>query len=183
MKDQALEVRDKDGDTAFLTACAEGSAAFIGLLAEAGCDKDAVSDDGGTALMEAALSGEAAAVRAVLDLSVENREARDKDGDTAFLTACGEGSVECINVLAEAVCDKAAVSEDGATALMHAILSGGAAAVWAVLELGVADREVRDEDCLTVFLYACNIGSVECMECIGLLVEAGVTRTLCHPAV
>ena len=33
-----LEVRSKIGDTAFLVACAKGSAECIGMLAEAGCD-------------------------------------------------------------------------------------------------------------------------------------------------
>ena len=102
------EARDEGGDTTFLIACNKGSAECIAVLAEAGCDKDVVSNAGGTALMQATWSEDVAAVRAVLDLGVANREKRDNTGRTAFLAACNRESVECIAVLAEAGCDTTA---------------------------------------------------------------------------
>ena len=137
-----LEARNEAHLTAFLWACHSRSVECIGLLAEAGCDKDAVTYAGGTALMGAAWSKEAAAVRAVLCLTVKDKEARDEDGATAFLIACNTGSAECIAMLAEAGCDKDAVSDAGVTALMQAAFSKEAAAVRAVLDLG-AGRKLR----------------------------------------
>ena len=167
------ERRDNAGSTAFLYACCKGSAECIGLLAEAGCDKDAVCNIGGTALMQAAFSGEAAAVRVVLDLGVKNKEARNESSDTAFLIACYCGSPECIGLLAGAECDKDTMSDEGATALMHAVFSNEVAAVRVVLYLGVKDKEARGENDDTAFLIACNKGSAEC---IGLLAEAGCDK-------
>ena len=164
---------DEDGTTAFIFACSKGSVECIGLLAEAGCDKDAVTDSGFTALMAAAFSGEVAAVRAVLDLGVEDLEMPRKDGRTAFLCACGKGSAECIGLLAEAGCDKDAAADDGGTALMGTAHSGVAAAVRAVLDLGVADKEMRNNHGRTAFLFACIYGSAEC---IGVLAEAGCDK-------
>ena len=173
------DMRDNQGRTAFLFACGKGSAQCIGLLAEKGCDKDAVEDDGCTALIQAAYSGKAAAVRAVLDLGVADREMRDKDGHTAYLVACGKGSSQCIGVLAEAGCDKDAATDDGATALMAAAFSGEAAAVRAVLGLGVADRDARGHGGWTAFLMACQKGSAECT---GVLPEAGCDPGATTPA-
>ena len=68
--------------------------------------------------------------------------------------ACQNGSAECIRVLAEAWCDKDAVANTQDTALMYAAASGDAAAVRAVLDLGVADKEARDEDGYTAFMIA-----------------------------
>lgn len=50
------EARDEQGSKAFIGACWSGSAVCIRLLAEAGCDKDVVTDNGDTALMWAALT-------------------------------------------------------------------------------------------------------------------------------
>jgi hypothetical protein len=61
-----LEARDKDGDTAFLTACNVGSVDCMELLIEAGCDATVVNGEGGNALMHTVVSGVAAAVRAAL---------------------------------------------------------------------------------------------------------------------
>ena len=55
---------------------------------------------------------------------------------------------------------------------MWAAISGNAAAVRAVVGLGVADKEMWDKDGWTAFLWACN-GSVEC---IGALAEAGCDK-------
>ena len=173
------DARDNTGHNAFLIACNKGSAECIRLLAETGCDKDAVSDRGATALIQTAFSNEAAAVRAVLDLGVEDKEARDEGGDTAFLIACNKGSAECIAVLAEAGCDKDVVSNAGGTALMQATWSEDVAAVRAVLDLGVANREKRDNTGRTAFLAACNRESVEC---IAVLAEAGCDTTATMPA-
>ena len=177
-----LGVADKEtrgevhGCTAFLAACNSGSVECIGLLAEAGCDKAAMSDAGITALMHAVYSKEAAAVRAVLDLGVKDKEAsREGAGwSTAFLAACYMGSAECIGMLAEAGCDRTAATDEGVTALMSAVLSREVAAVRAVLCVGVKDKEARDEDGTTAFLYACGKGSVEC---IAVLTEAGCDKT------
>ena len=112
------------------------------------------------ALCEAALTGDAERVRAVLALGVADREARGEKGFTAFLWACGSGTVECIGALAEAGCDKDAVSDNGGTAMMEAAFSREVAAVQAVLGLGVADKEMRNNHGgRTAFLFACIKGS------------------------
>ena len=56
-----LEATDKDGVTAFLSACDRGKVQCITALAEAGCDTAARTSKGKTGLMLAARSGSAAA--------------------------------------------------------------------------------------------------------------------------
>ena len=134
------------------------------------------------ALVDAAWDGDAECSKkqAVLDLGdVVDREARDEGGWTAFLCACNIGSAECINVLTEAGCDKAAVTDRGATALMEAAWSGEAAAVRAVLGLGVKDKDARaEDDGATAFLPGMcllqRVGGVHRIAC-----EGGVRQGRC----
>ena len=183
------EAWDENGRTAFLMACVRGSTECIGVLAEAGCDKDAVADDRKTALMLAAESGDsgggcnAAAVRAVLSLGVADIEKKRCGTSTAARRShwpvMQKGWTECIGVLAEAGYNKDVVEDNGGTALMLAAHSGEAAAVRAVLDLGVADREVRDQAGATAFLVACQKRSAEC---ISVLAEAGCDTAATLPA-
>ena len=93
-----LEVRGEQGNTgeagqdgytaSFLWVCNSGLAESIGVLAEAGCDKDAATDNGSTALMLAAFSGNVAAVRAVLALGVVDKVKRDKRNRPATRRSC-----------------------------------------------------------------------------------------------
>jgi ankyrin repeat protein len=102
-----LEVQNKDGDTAFLAACAEGQLECAQALAAAGCDVAAACSDGTTALMRAAGEGNTVVLAWLLGEggAAGTLEARNNHGCTAFLLACVLGQLECVELLARAGCD------------------------------------------------------------------------------
>ena len=167
-----LDMRNENGDTAFIWACDRGKLECAQALAAAGCDMAAASNTGHTALTAAAGRGRASVVVWMLgDGGVAGMmEARTENGDTAFLWACFMGQLECAQALALAGCDLAGTNSKGSTALMAAS-SGGHAAVlsWLLGEGGVADTlEARDQTDLTAFLWACNNGKLECAQALAL---------------
>jgi ankyrin repeat protein len=102
-----LEVRDKDGYTAFVQACFVGSLECAQALAAAGCAVATASSNGSTALMVAARKDHPAVLTWLLGEGGVARmlEARDEYGYTAFHWACDVGQLECAQALAAAGCD------------------------------------------------------------------------------
>ena len=119
---EARDKRDRDGRTAFLTACQAGSVECMELLVDAGCDTGAkCMYEGANALHHAARSGNPAAVRTALAAPGWcDIEAGDRLGQTAFMFACRSGSVECMELLVDAGCDTSATTKWGSTAMHFA---------------------------------------------------------------
>ena len=146
-----LEARDKHGAPPS-SGVRKGDAESIAALARAGCDKAAKDNDGDTALMLAACSGSAAAVQAVLDLGGAELEARNKHGapPSSWRAQGRRGEHR------GAGAGRVRQGGEGQRRLHCADAGGGsgsAAAVQAVLDLGGAELEARDEDGRTAFLW------------------------------
>ena len=75
--------------------------------------------------------------------------------------ACPEGDLLSIAALIKAGCDTTTKVNNGQAGLMHAVASGTAAAVQAVLALVTVQLEARDEDGETAFVAACGTGGPE----------------------
>jgi ankyrin repeat protein len=167
-----LDEKDDEHRTAFLCACSKGSVQRITALAAAGCDQEARTTIGQTGLMLAASSGSAsaAAVQTLLALGAAGLDEKDDDGCTAFLHACPKGSAQCIVALAEAGCDTRTTDIHSMTGLMLAAASNSGVAVQAVLALGAAGLEDKDDCGATALMHACTNHSADC---IVALVEAG----------
>ena len=131
-----LEAReDKQGTTAFLVACMEGSVECMQLLAHVGCGTAATNNKGQTALMITAQSAVPAALQLATEKGWSELEARSGDGSTAFLHACVKGSVECMEILVDAGCDTAAKNVNGDSGMAIARRKGHDAVVTRLQEL------------------------------------------------
>jgi ankyrin repeat protein len=97
-------------------------------------------------------------------------EASDEPGYSTFLRACADGCPERITAVVRAGCNITARDSTGQTGLMLAAGADTAAAVQAVLALGTAGLEDKDQYGYTAFLHACGSGSVQCT---AALAEAG----------
>ena len=159
-----LDAVDAEGCTAFHWVCEMGHANCIPLLVEAGCKTDGRTNAGATALMCATRPGSVPTVKVLLRTPNVKVEARDVDGFTAYLWAAEKGHAECITALAEGGCDTTAESTQRKNALMFAASSGNIAAVEAVLKTGPAKVDARDQNGFTAFLWACEQGSLTCIE-------------------
>ena len=84
--------------------------------------------------------------------------------------ACPEGDLLSIAALIKAGCDTTTKVNNGQAGLMHAVASGTAAAVQAVLALSNLQLEARGGGGDTAFFAACGTSDPEC---IAELIKAG----------
>eukprot|EP01045_Picozoa_sp_COSAG04_P027493 COSAG04_NODE_4039_length_2349_cov_1.601778_1_plen_510_part_10 len=176
------------GYTALCRAVASGREDAASLLLDRGANPSLACSDGTTPLMHAAEKASAPVIQLLIEAKAEvdavhpgdDRETgmTGETGMTAFLYACRKGCVECMQLLADAGTDTAATCNAGGTALIFAAQSVVPDAVRLALAKGWGELEARSNNGLTAFLFACDKGSVECMQ---LLVDAGCdTAVACN---
>jgi ankyrin repeat protein len=131
-----LDRHDGDGLTLLQRAVADGNAAFVARLLEAGVDVNARDDeDGGTALMAAAFGGDLAIVAQLLEAQADpNLQASGGRSDkfagwTALLFAADIGDARIVQLLLDAGANPWLFSADGRTAVDLARQAGEQAAI------------------------------------------------------
>ncbi|EKX47156.1 hypothetical protein GUITHDRAFT_107067 [Guillardia theta CCMP2712] len=92
--------RGFDGDTALITAVAQGNVDQTILLLDASCSIHAQNRKGFTALATASLNGHLDCVRILLERKADVAKMNDRSEPPLFL-ACRSGHVECVKLLIE----------------------------------------------------------------------------------
>lgn len=115
------ELLDNDRLSPLLRASARGYAAIVGLLLEAGANKNFLGA-GLTALMYASRCGHIEVVRLLLEADADMNvgACRDFDGETALIMASISGHVKVVRLLLEAGVDKNSADNSSSTALIVA---------------------------------------------------------------
>jgi ankyrin repeat protein len=93
-----VNVADKDGKTALMTATAKGHTEMAKLLLEKGTNVDVAKNDGKTALMVASANGHTEVVKLLLEKGAKVN-ATDKEGFTALMLASFAGHIEMVKLL------------------------------------------------------------------------------------
>jgi ankyrin repeat protein len=138
----AVDVRDRDGNTALHRAVAHGHDGLVRWLLAHGAEADARNRSGATPLM-AARTADAVEMLCAHGASVH---AATADGTAALLTAAGAGRTTVVRALLARGADPHAANRLGETALHHAALvpdmEGGTACLEALLD---AQADVNEE--------------------------------------
>lgn len=132
-----VDARGHEQRTALMQACATGNADIVGVLLDAGADRNAHDAQGLTPLLEAARHGHTAVV-ARLALAKPDVSAVDAQQRTALALACLAGAPpELLRQLMQLGVDPATPDAEGRRAIDHAIEAGRWPQV-AVLDPGYA---------------------------------------------
>ena len=119
-----VDARGNDHRTALLQASASGNVDVVGVLLEAGADRNAQDARGMTPLLEAALHGHAAVV-ARLAATKPNARAVDSQQRNALMLAClGGASPDLLQALLDLGVDAQQTDADGRRAIDIAIAHG-----------------------------------------------------------
>jgi ankyrin repeat protein len=119
-----VDARGSEHRTALQQACASGNVDIVGVLIEAGADRNAQDAKGMTPLLEAALHGHAAVV-ARLAATKPNARAVDSQQRNALMLAClGGASPELLQALLDMGVDAQQQDADGRRAIDIAIAHG-----------------------------------------------------------
>jgi ankyrin repeat protein len=119
-----VDARGAQQRTALMQACASGNVDIVGVLLEAGADRNAHDGNGLTPLLEAARNGHAPVV-ARLAATKPNARAVDAQQRNALMLAClGGGSPELLQALLELGVDPQQADLDGRRAVDIAIAHG-----------------------------------------------------------
>ena len=137
------------GVSAIMLACANGNAAIIQWLLDAGADANAASPEGQTCLMSAAATGDLQATRVLLIHGADVNAIEKWKGQTALMWAVSEGHARVAEALVEAGADVGARSKSGFTALLFAVRQGSIEAVRVLLKAGVSVNETAVADAIT----------------------------------
>jgi serine/threonine-protein phosphatase 6 regulatory ankyrin repeat subunit B len=118
-----VNAKNKDGDTALMSASLKGHTEIVKALIEKGADVNAKDKAGWTALMSASFYGYIEIVRALLNKGADVN-AKSENGYTALMYASQYGRIEIVNALLNKGANVNAKNKDGKTALMWASEKG-----------------------------------------------------------
>jgi ankyrin repeat protein len=149
-------------------AAAQGTAAVVSLLLEAGAEVDKANEEGVTALMFSAEHGHAAVVSLLLAAGAEVDKA-DSSGGTPLILAAEKGHAAVVSLLLAAGAEVDKADSAGGTPLMLAAEQGHAAVVSFLLAAG-AELGKADSAGWTPLVVAAQEGHVDV---VTLLLEAG----------
>lgn len=129
-------VPNRYGLSALVPACANGNAAMIELLLDAGADPNLSEPDGRTPLMVASKTGKSEAVRTLLTRGARVDDKEHAQAQTALMWAAAEGHADVVRQLVRAGAQLEAKSKGGFTALHFAARQGKIDVLRALIELG-----------------------------------------------
>lgn len=119
-----IDARGTGQRTALMEACAAGNTEIVGVLLDAGADRNAHDSAGMTPLLDAARSGEPAVLRR-LATARPDVSSCDHEGRNALVHACEAGaSAECLQVLLAMGVDNGQRDGNGRRALEVALGAG-----------------------------------------------------------
>ena len=150
-----VTARNRYGVTPLHLAAVNGSASMIEILLAAGADANETGNEGETVLMTAARTGREDAVRVLLDAGAEVDAREDWHGQTALMWAVGQGHAGVARLLIAHGADVNALS---------------ARRDWERQNTAEPRQKWLPLGALSPLYFAARDG---CMECVGVLVEAG----------
>ncbi|OLQ11910.1 Phthiocerol synthesis polyketide synthase type I PpsA [Symbiodinium microadriaticum] len=159
--------------TALVHASTRGHVEVVGLLLEAGADKDGTDIDRTTGLQHASGRGHTEVVRLLLQAGAD-KDLADCQGRTALMYASQRGHAECARLLLKAKADKDLADKDGWTALICACSQGTEESVALLLRAG-AQKDLADHLERTALIHTASRGHVEITR---LLLNAGANTGL-----
>ncbi|CAE7897032.1 Kinase D-interacting substrate of 220 kDa [Symbiodinium microadriaticum] len=148
----AVDLTDRQGNTALTLATANGHIEALRLLLGAGANIGQTDKDGRTALSWASSIGHVKAAELLLEAGADTN-ATDHGLNTSLIWASANGHAEILRLLLEVGAAKNCTDHNGRTALMRAAGNGRAEAVRLLLEAG-ADSEIRDHQGRTALVGA-----------------------------
>eukprot|EP00439_Symbiodinium_sp_Y106_P053888 s269_g7.t1 len=148
---QDPDLRDREGDTALMSASYHGHIEVVRLLLEAGADVDMADARDFTALHLASRCNHVEIVRLLLEAGADT-DLADGEGCTALRLAALQGHVEVARLLLESGAEDVA-NKSGDTALMIASGTGDVEMVHLLLAAGFT-MDLRNEDGRTALTYA-----------------------------
>jgi ankyrin repeat protein len=187
---------EADGTTPLHWAVHHNDAELVGALIEAGADVAVANDYGATPMSEAAVGANAAVLEALLDAGADV-DSTNADGQTALMVVARGGNTEAAELLIDRGANvNAREQRKGQTALMWAVAQSHPAMAKLLLDHGaevdarstvnewerMVTAEPRQKNLysggFTPLLYAARQG---CLECAGLLLDAGAKVDLADP--
>lgn len=187
---------EADGTTPLHWAVHHDDAALVVRLLEAGANVSAANDYGATPMSEAAVAANVDVLEALLDAGADV-DSTNADGQTVLMVIARGGNTGAAELLIERGADvNAREQRKGQTALMWAVAQSHPAMVKLLLAHGaevdarstvnewerMVTAEPRQKNLhtggFTPLLYATRQG---CLECVGLLLDAGAKIELTDP--
>ncbi|CAE7622213.1 unnamed protein product [Symbiodinium sp. CCMP2456] len=153
--------------TALVHASTRGHVEVVGLLLEAGADKDGTDIDRTTGLQHASGRGHAEVVRLLLQAGAD-KDLADCQGRTALMYTSQRGHAECARLLLKAKADKDLADKDGWTALICACSQGTEESVALLLRAG-ARKDLADHLERTALIHAASRGLADIDRSTGLV--------------
>ena len=158
-------VTDADGKTLLHHAAENGHMESMGLLLEAGADKDlATLDTGATALHLAFQNAQAEVVRLLIEARADSNRARTDTGETPMYLAVGYGFIaKIVQLLIKARADSSkAWTDTGATPIFRAAESGNIELVRLLIEAAADSNKARSDTGETPIFCGTENGHVRC---------------------
>ena len=166
---EAVDSRDKDGDTALIIAAHQGHLHVVKLLVERGADIEAKDSDGDSVLMNACNQGASKVVAFLLE-NRANIYARDVDGRTCLQYACSSGDLDTVKTIIGKCVGKGSKikgintrDNDGYTPLMYGVWKMHFDVVNYLLQNG-ADIYAQASYGNTALMLACENNDVDMVE-------------------
>jgi ankyrin repeat protein/Flp pilus assembly protein TadD len=162
LRDQSVDGRNRDGETALHWAAMFGQIDSARVLIEAGADVGLKRNSGSTPLQAAVQNGHVAVVELLIDEGADF-EVLQNDGTSLLYSAAGQGHLLALDALIDAGLDVDMHSENGTTALHVAAREGHTSIVERLIVAGV-DLDPKTERGWTPLSYAAGNGHADVAE-------------------
>lgn len=157
----AIDFRNDEGNTAFLTSCAHGRLEIMKFLLPK-INLNIKSNNGDSALILASRFGRLKLVWELIKIGVNIHE-QNLDGKNAYIAACINGHIDVIGLLLSKGANIHCPDYKGANALMHASAEGHLSTVKLLIQLGTYVH-YRSFEGLNALSYAVGAGHLEIVE-------------------
>lgn len=156
----SVDLRDKLGNTALLSAAIGGYRQIIQVLIDRGADVNAQNNNGDTALMMASKNGHVEVVQQLLDAHADIN-ARNNKGNTALYLASQSGHLWVVLILLNHYADVNAQNNNGDTALHVASREGYVGIVKLLLDEYEINLEAQNSEGNTALHLAAVMGDAD----------------------
>ncbi|MDD5773688.1 MAG: ankyrin repeat domain-containing protein [bacterium] len=157
-----INVKDRNGITALITAVWNSYTEIVKLLLEKGADVNAKDDYGRTVLMKAVEDGNIEIIKLLMDKGADINK-KDIDGNTALILAGSFNRLEAVTLLLEKNADINIKNDEGFTAFTWASEGGYIEIVKELLEKG-ADVNAKTKDGFTPLMFAARESHIEVLK-------------------